>query len=94
METGEPSHNDLGYSETFAGGSSGVINPVVGPGVLSLDPLEPNGTLAFNYVQPFASIQFNIYKGLSYKTHVELLRIQLQSTDEYQHPHHRRDLRA
>ena len=58
----------LGYSATFVGGTSGVINPVVGPGVLSLDPLEPSGTLAFNYQRPFALIQVNVYKGLSYKT--------------------------
>ena len=58
----------LGYAATFAGGSSGVLNPVVGPGVLPLNPLEPGGTLAFNYQKPFALIQVAIYKGLSYKT--------------------------
>ena len=58
----------LGYAATFVGGGSGILNPVVGPGLLSLDPLEPSGTLAFNYQQPFALIQVAIYKGLTYKT--------------------------
>ena len=58
----------LGYSATFVGGTSGVINPVVGPGVLSLDPLEPSGTLAFNYQRPFALVEVKVYKGLTYKT--------------------------
>jgi hypothetical protein len=47
----------VGYSGTFAGGST-----------LVLDPLQPGGTLAFNYQKPFASIQIDIYKGLSYRT--------------------------
>jgi len=33
-----------------------------------LNPLQPAGTLAFNYQKPFVSIQVDIYKGLSYKT--------------------------
>ena len=57
----------VGYSETFTGGNTGVLNPVVGPGVLSLDPIVPNSTVAFNYLQPFASVQLDVYKGLSYK---------------------------
>ncbi len=58
----------LGYSATFATGSTGVLNPVVGPGVLPLNPLEPGGTLAFNYQKPFALIQVDLYKRLTYKT--------------------------
>ncbi len=58
----------LGYAATFADGSSGVFNPVVGPGLLALNPLEPGGTLAFTYQKPFALIQVDLYKGLSYKT--------------------------
>jgi len=58
----------LGYAATFVGGGSGILNPVVGPGLLSLNPLQPGGTLAFNYQKPFTSIQVDLYKGLSYKT--------------------------
>jgi hypothetical protein len=46
----------LGYSGSFAGGS-----------ILFLNPLQPGGTLAFTYQKPFASVEFNAYKGLSYK---------------------------
>ena len=46
----------VGYSGTFAGGSTLILNP-----------LQPAGTLAFTYQQPFASIQIDAYKGLSYK---------------------------
>ncbi len=46
----------LGYAGTFAGGST-----------LFLNPLQPAGTLAFNYQKPFASIQIDVYKGLSWK---------------------------
>jgi hypothetical protein len=48
---------NLGYNATFVGGSSVFLNP-----------LQPAGTLAFNYQKPFVSIQIDIYKGLSYKT--------------------------
>jgi hypothetical protein len=58
----------LGYAATFVGGGSGILNPVVGPGLLPLNPLQPGGTLAFNYQKPFASILVDVYKGLSYKT--------------------------
>jgi hypothetical protein len=47
----------LGYTGTFVGGSTVFLNP-----------LQPAGTLAFNYQKPFASIQIDLYKGLSYKT--------------------------
>ncbi|MBZ5700093.1 MAG: hypothetical protein LAN18_16275 [Acidobacteriia bacterium] len=47
----------IGYTASFAGGST-----------VFLDPLQPGGTLAFTYQRPFASIQFDIYKGLSFKT--------------------------
>jgi hypothetical protein len=46
----------VGYAGTFAGGST-----------VFLDPLQPGGTLAFTYQKPFASIQIDLYKGLSYK---------------------------
>ena len=46
----------VGYSGSFAGGST-----------LFLNPLQPAGTLAFTYQKPFASVEINAYKGLSYK---------------------------
>jgi hypothetical protein len=48
---------NLGYAATFAGGSTVFLNP-----------LQPGGTLAFTYQKPFASIQIDLYKGLSYKS--------------------------
>ncbi|MBZ5695679.1 MAG: hypothetical protein LAN36_10005 [Acidobacteriia bacterium] len=51
----------LGYAGTFAGGTERG-------GTLFLNPLAPGGTLAFNYHKPFASIQIDVYKGLSWKT--------------------------
>jgi hypothetical protein len=48
---------NAGYTGTFVGGSTVFLNP-----------LQPAGTLAFNYVKPFASIQIDIYKGLSYRS--------------------------
>ncbi len=47
----------FGYVSTFANGNT-----------LQLDPLEPAGTLDFNYQKPFATIQIDLHKGLSYKT--------------------------
>jgi hypothetical protein len=48
---------DIGYASTFIGGSTIFPNP-----------LQPAGTLAYNYQKPSASLEINIYKGLSYKT--------------------------
>jgi hypothetical protein len=48
---------DVGYAGTFVGGSTVFLNP-----------LQPAGTLAFNYQKPFVSLRFDIYRGLSYKT--------------------------
>jgi hypothetical protein len=47
----------VGYAGTFVGGNTLIINP-----------LQPPGTLAFNYQKPYCSVQFDLYKGLSYKT--------------------------
>jgi len=47
----------VGYTGTYVGGST-----------IFLNPLQPAGTLAFNYQKPFGSIQIDLYKGLSYKT--------------------------
>jgi hypothetical protein len=33
-----------------------------------LNPLTPTGTLDFNYIKPFASLAFDVYRGLIYKT--------------------------
>ena len=46
----------VGYSGTFVGGNTLMINP-----------LQPAGSLAFNYQTPTAMVQFDLYKGLSYK---------------------------
>jgi hypothetical protein len=34
---------------------------------VTLNPLTPDGTLAFNYLQPNGSITIDVYRGLSYK---------------------------
>ena len=47
----------VGYAGTFVGGNT-----------LFLNPLQPAGTLAFDYQRPYASFRFDLYKGLSYKT--------------------------
>ncbi len=46
----------LGYGGSFVRGTSTFLNP-----------LAPSGTLDYNYLMPFGSITFDIYKGLSYK---------------------------
>jgi hypothetical protein len=33
-----------------------------------LNPMTPAGTLDFDYFKPFASLVFELYKGVSYKT--------------------------
>ena len=48
---------NLGYAGTFVGGNT-----------LFLNPLQPAGTLAFNYQKPYATLTFDLYRGLSYKT--------------------------
>lgn len=47
---------DFGYSGTFAGGNTVFLNP-----------LQPAGTLAFNYQRPYGSLRIDLYKGLSWK---------------------------
>ena len=46
----------IGYVGTFVGGSTTAI-----------DPLQVPGTLAFNYLKPYATAIFDVYKGLSYR---------------------------
>lgn len=48
---------NVGYSATFVGGNT-----------LFLNPLQPSGTLAFNFEKPYASFQVDLYKGIAYKT--------------------------
>ena len=47
----------LGYGGSIVRGNTTFLNP-----------LTPTGTLDFNYVKPLASLAFDIYKGLTYKT--------------------------
>jgi hypothetical protein len=47
----------VGYLGTFVGGNT-----------LYLNPRQPGGTISFTYQKPFATIQIDLYKGLSYKT--------------------------
>jgi len=47
----------LGYSGSIVRGNTTFLSP-----------LAPTGTLDFNYLTPLASLTFEIYKGLSYKT--------------------------
>jgi len=47
----------VGYAATFVSGNTLILNP-----------LQPAGTLDFNYLKPYASVQFDVYRGFSYKT--------------------------
>jgi len=47
----------VGYAGSFVGGSTLVLNP-----------LQPLTALAFNYQKPYAMVQIDLYKGLSYKS--------------------------
>ncbi len=47
----------LGYAGSIVRGNTTFLNP-----------LTPTGTLDFNYIKPLASLVFEIYKGLAYKT--------------------------
>jgi hypothetical protein len=47
----------LGYAGSMVRGNTTFLNP-----------LAPTGTLDFNYVKPTASLAFDIYKGLAFKT--------------------------
>ena len=55
----------LGYAGTFVRGSEVLTNgSVVEP---PLNPLQPAGTLAFNYQKPYATLILDLYRGLSYR---------------------------
>ena len=47
----------LGYGGSIIRGNTTLLNPIT-----------PTGTLDFDYIKPFASLAFDIYRGLSYKT--------------------------
>jgi hypothetical protein len=47
----------LGYAGSIVRGNTTFLNP-----------MTPTGTLDFNYLKPLASLAFDIYRGLSYKT--------------------------
>jgi hypothetical protein len=47
----------IGYSGSIIRGSTTFLNP-----------LSPTGTLDFDYFTPYASLTFDIYKGVSYRT--------------------------
>jgi hypothetical protein len=47
----------LGYGGSIVRGNTTFLNP-----------MTPTGTLDFNYVKPSASLAFEIYKNLTYKT--------------------------
>jgi hypothetical protein len=46
----------VGYGASFVRGST-----------IFLNPLEPDGTLNYDYQMPYASIRVDVYRGLSYK---------------------------
>ncbi len=46
----------IGYGGSFVRGNT-----------IFLNPLTPSGTLDFNYQRPYASLSFDLYRGLSYK---------------------------
>jgi hypothetical protein len=64
----------LGFDGSFVRGTSPYFNqpqfatpPAPPLQQVSLNQLQPGGTLNFNYLKPSASIAVNIYKGFSYK---------------------------
>ncbi len=55
----------LGYAGTFVAGSEILSNgSTIEP---PLNALQPVGTLAFNYQKPYATVLFDLYRGLSYR---------------------------
>ncbi|HEV3254127.1 MAG TPA: hypothetical protein VG033_06955 [Candidatus Acidoferrales bacterium] len=46
----------------------GYAGSIVRGNTLFLNLLQPTGPLDFNYLKPYASVAFNIYKGFTYKT--------------------------
>jgi hypothetical protein len=46
----------------------GYLGSIVRGSTTFLNPLTPTGTLDFDYFTPYASLTFDIYKGVSYRT--------------------------
>jgi len=46
----------------------GYLGSIVRGSTTFLNPLTPTGTLDFDYFTPYASVTFDIYKGVSYRT--------------------------
>ncbi len=59
VETDEASYNDPRIQRNICAGAMNRGS------TLFLNPLQPGGTIAFNYHKPFASVQVDIYKGLT-----------------------------
>jgi hypothetical protein len=64
----------LGFDGSFVRGTSPYFNepqfataPAPALQQVSLNQLQPNGTLNFNYFKPDASIMVKVYRGFSYK---------------------------
>ncbi|MGA7920870.1 MAG: hypothetical protein WCA38_14490 [Candidatus Acidiferrales bacterium] len=64
----------LGFDGSFVRGTSPYFNepqfataPAPALQQVSLNQLQPNGTLNFNYLKPNASVAVKVYKGFSYK---------------------------
>jgi len=66
----------LGFDGNFVRGTSPYLNlpqfplnPASPPAAqqVSLNALQPQGTLDFNYVRPTGSIAVNLYKGFTYE---------------------------
>jgi len=66
---------NLGLDGNFVRGTSPYFNqPQFATGTppplqqVTLDTLQPAGTLNFNYLRPTSSVAVNIYKGFTYET--------------------------
>ena len=64
----------LGFDGSFVRGTSPYFNepqfataPAPALQQVTLNQLQPNGTLNFNYLKPNASVAVKVYKGFSYK---------------------------
>lgn len=56
----------LGYAGSFVRGTPSWFNPLSSYSVPFLDPLTPYGPLRFNYQTPYVTMNWNVYRGLSY----------------------------
>lgn len=56
----------LGYSGSFARGTTSWFNPLSSYSVPFPNPTTPDGPLRFNYQTPYVKMNWTVYKGLSY----------------------------